>query len=250
MRCVHPALGRGVLVERAVPVDVVGSDVEADRRPRRDGVRPVQLEARQLDGDDVERLGVEDRLEDRRADVAGAARPQAGGPQDRREHLHRRRLAVGAGHGQPGRGAGQRTHPPRELDLAPHRDAGRQGAGEERLVGPPPRGGDDEVDGRVRHPADGVGTEGQAGAEDVEDAGPLGHDRALGGLGGVDDEDVGAALQEGVGRREPADAQPGDDDAQPGPPGVAVRQPVEAVAATVGDRGGVLAHQAPTTHSA
>ena len=62
-------------------------------------------------------------------------------------------------------------------------------------------------------------------------------------------QDLLVMIEERVGRGEPADAQPGDDDAQPGPGGVAVGQPADAVGA-VGSRGEVLAHQAPTTHSA
>ena len=48
---VDAALGPQVLLERAVPVQVVRRDVEAGRRDRRHRALPVQLEAGQLDGD-------------------------------------------------------------------------------------------------------------------------------------------------------------------------------------------------------
>ena len=83
--------------------------------------------------------------------------------------------------------------------------------GEQRLVGAPSRRGDDEVDGGRGQRGDGVLAEREAGAEDVEDAGPLGHERALGGLRAVDDEDVDAPLEQRVGGREAADPEPGDD---------------------------------------
>ncbi len=68
-------------------------------------------------------------------------------------------------------------------------------------------------------------------------------------VGAVDDEDVGPALEEGVGRGEAAEPQPGDDDAQPRPAGVTVGQPGEPILAT-GTRLGGAGHAAPTTHSA
>ena len=83
------ALGPLVLLDRAVPVDVVGGDVEAGRGVGGDRVRPVQLEAGQLDGDHVVGLGVQHRLEDRGADVAGGGGAQPGRPQHRGEHRRR-----------------------------------------------------------------------------------------------------------------------------------------------------------------
>ena len=81
----------------------------ADCGAHRVGV--VQLEAGQLDGEHVVRLGVHHRLDDRQPDVADGDAAQAGGPQDRVEHLHGRGLAVGAGHAQPRacRGRGSRS---------------------------------------------------------------------------------------------------------------------------------------------
>ena len=79
-------------------------------------------------------------------DVAGAGCAQPGRPQDRREHLHRRRLAVRSRHGEPRGRARAGTHPPGELDLAPDGYAVGRRLGEQRVVGPPSRGRDDEVD--------------------------------------------------------------------------------------------------------
>ena len=56
--------------------------------------------------------------------LPGGDRAPAGGPQHRREHPHRRGLAVGAGDDQPRRGVVGRAQPPGQLDLAPDRDAG------------------------------------------------------------------------------------------------------------------------------
>ena len=129
------------------------------------------------------------------------------------------------------------AHPPRELDLPPDGDARGGGLREQALVGAPARGGDDEVEGRARHPGDGVGPERELGAEDVQDPGSFREHPAR--LRAVDDEDVGAALEQGVGRREAADTETGDEDAQAGPGRV-----------TVGQGGEPVAHPAPTTHSA
>ena len=236
-------LGGGVLVERAVPVDVVGSDVEAGRGPRRQGVRPVQLEARQLDGDDVVGLRVHDRLEHRGADVAGAAGPQPGRPQDRGEHLHGGRLAVGAGHGQPRRRPLTRPQPPRELHLAPHRDAGRGRGGQQRLVGPPPGRGDDEVEGGVGKGGHGIRPVAEPGPQDVED--PPRSDITEPGAGSVASTTVTSAPRSS---RASAAANP----LTPRPV-TRTRSPAQSASRWVRPTArvsGAAAHPAPTTHSA
>ena len=91
----------------------------------------MQLEAGELDGQHVVRLGVHHRLHDRQADVAAGHGPQAGGAQHRLEHLHGRGLAVGAGDGQPRRGLGRVPEPPGQLHLAPDRDAASCRLGEQ-----------------------------------------------------------------------------------------------------------------------
>ena len=106
----------------------------------------MQLEAGELDGEDVVRLGVHHRLDDRQADVAAGDRAQAPGAQHRLEHLHGRGLAVGAGDGQPRRRVLRVAQPPGQLDLAPDRDAARGRLREQRRGRRPAGRGDDEVD--------------------------------------------------------------------------------------------------------
>ena len=99
----------------------------------------MQLEAGQLDREDVVRLGVHHRLDEREADVAGGDAAQPGRTQDRVQHPHRGGLAVGAGDREPGRVVLGVAEPPGQLDLAPDRYAARPGLREERRVGAPAR---------------------------------------------------------------------------------------------------------------
>jgi hypothetical protein len=133
-RTVDAPLVGGVGPERAVPVDVVRGDVEHDGGVRSDRRAPVELEARQLDGEHV--LVGQHGVQQRQPDVARGDGAQAGGAQDRREHAHGRRLAVGAGDGQPG-GAAGRAQPPGELDLAEDLDPRGRRGDEQRRVGTP-----------------------------------------------------------------------------------------------------------------
>ncbi len=64
--------------------------------------------------------------------------------QDRGQHADGRRLAVGAGEGQPRRGA-LVAQPPGQLDLADDLDPGPRGLGQQRVVGTPARRGDDQL---------------------------------------------------------------------------------------------------------
>ena len=117
---VDPALVGGVVVHArrsGVPVEVVLGDVEDGGRLGAHRVGVVQLEAGQLDREHVVRLGVHHGLDDRQPDVADCDAAQSRGAQDRVEHLHRRGLAVGAGHAEPrgargsGRAAATRARP-------------------------------------------------------------------------------------------------------------------------------------------
>jgi hypothetical protein len=198
----------------------------------------VQLEARELDGNDLRRLRVQHGLEQRRPDVAGLDGVPPRRPQHRAEHRDRRRLAVRAGHRQPGRGAGRRAHPPGQLDLAPDRDPGRGGRRQHRLVRPPAGRGDDDVRRRaadVRQRRRVVLAEADVDAEDVEHLAALLLARPV---AAVEQDHPRAALDQRVGRGEPGHADAGDDDPQPGPVRVPVRQLRE-------EPGHV-----PTTHSA
>ena len=119
----------------AVPIEVVGGDVEHGRGIGAHRLLPVQLEAREFDREHLESR-LEHGLEQRRADVAAGLGPEPGGQQHRFEHRRGRRLAVGAGDRQPFRVVGA-PDPPGQFDLADDGDAGRGGRGEHGLIRPP-----------------------------------------------------------------------------------------------------------------
>lgn len=146
---VDPALVRDVRLHGAVPVEVVGGQVEDGRGVGAQRGRPVQLVTGQFDGEYVVLLVAEDGVEEGDADVADRGGAQPGRLQDGGEHPYGRGLAVGAGDREPGRRfpAAVAAQPPGEFDVAPDRDARLGGCGEERLVGLPARGGDDELGG-------------------------------------------------------------------------------------------------------
>ena len=111
-------LGGPVVVEAAVPLQMIGVQVEDGGRMQRQGVRPVQLVTGELDGQHVVRLRVEDGLHHRSTDVAHRRGPQSGGAQHRLQHLGGGRLAVRPGDAQPGDvlrrpGSAARPAPPR-----------------------------------------------------------------------------------------------------------------------------------------
>ena len=110
----------------AVPVHVVLGDVEADARHRGDGVAPVQLEAGELDGEDVVVHRVAQGVQDGCADVADGDGLEPCGLQHRFGQSHGGGLSVGAGDGEPVRGLASLAFPdpPREFDIAPDRDVG------------------------------------------------------------------------------------------------------------------------------
>ena len=157
-----------------VPVEVVLGDVEHGGGLGAHRVGVVQLEAGELDREHVVRLGVHDRLDDRQADVADRDAAQAGGAQDRVEHLHGGGLAVGAGDAQPRGGVVRVAQPPGQLDLAPDRDARARAPGRAAARSASSPG---EVtsrstsSGRV---AVAPGAEADVGAEDLEQLGLLG----------------------------------------------------------------------------
>ena len=117
---VHAALVAGVRLEDAVPVEVVGRDVEQAAARGGSEARPVQLEARELDRE-RRRSGSAVAAPPRRAGVPmlpdrGARRPAAASIEA--SIAHGRGLAVGAGDREPGRaprrpGASARPAPPR-----------------------------------------------------------------------------------------------------------------------------------------
>ena len=108
-----PQLGGPVRVEVAVPVEMVGLQVEQHRDPGPEAVDVLELEARELADDPVVRRDVADELAERSADVPGGTRAE-----HRAEQLGRRRLAVRARHADDR----VREQPRRQLDLAPDGD--------------------------------------------------------------------------------------------------------------------------------
>ena len=91
-------LGRLVRGRRAMPVEVVGRQVEPERGVAAELLGPRQAEAAALDDVGVE-LHLE-RVDERNVGVAGGDRAQAGGGQHGRREQARRRLAVGPRDGE------------------------------------------------------------------------------------------------------------------------------------------------------
>ena len=136
---VDAGLVPGVGLQASVPVEVVGSQVEAGRGQGRQGPGGVELEAGQLHGQGVGTAG-QHRLNDGSADVADGRGREPLGRQDRREHADRGGLAVRTGQSQPGDVRMRRVllDPPGQLDLAPGLDTCGLGASQDRSGGRDP----------------------------------------------------------------------------------------------------------------
>ncbi len=129
----QPQLRVSVLLEAAVPVEMVGLEVEQDADARPERVHVLELERGELEHEP----GAVRRLEpaDRCADVAGDLDGYAAGTEDLADELGGRRLAVRAGDADD---RARREEPRAQLDLAPHRESGRpRSADERRLAGHP-----------------------------------------------------------------------------------------------------------------
>jgi hypothetical protein len=124
---------------------MIGRQVQQRPGERTHRRSEVQLLARQLDREHRVRLRRDDRVDERLTDVADRNRPQPGGAQHRLEHVHRRGRASGAGHREPWGGVGS-SQPPREFDLAPHRNAAHLCCDQQRVGRTQSRRDDDEVD--------------------------------------------------------------------------------------------------------
>jgi hypothetical protein len=215
---------------------VVVGEVEAHRRERCDlrggphririPVHPVQLVARQLDHEHVEATRIPDRIQHRHPDVAGRGGAEAAAHQHRCRQLGRRGLAVGPRDADPlGRHAVRAQHlvtkPPRELDVAPDRDAALRRPQEERMVGVIPGRHDDQLGvecdqlgGRTLIPR----TLDEGGPDDADELAMLVRGLAR------NHQHLGAQLDEGVGRSETRHSQSEHDDAEPAPVGVPAGQ--------------------------
>ncbi|PLC13009.1 hypothetical protein AUQ48_13230 [Kocuria flava] len=228
---VDPGLVRGVVGVAAVPVDVVLGDVEHHGGQRGDRVRPVQLEAGELHGEDVVLDGLAQGVEDRGADVAHGGGPQPAGAQHGGGQAHGGGLAVGAGQAHPLGGAppGALAHAPGQFDVAPDLHARRDGGPQQRVVGAEPWGGDHQLGAGPVHGGQGVvGALPQVDVGGADDAQGLGLRAGRRGVRAVDDDDARPQLHERVGGGEAGDADPGHDHAQPGPVGVPAGEPRQA----------------------
>ncbi len=125
---VDARLGRGVALDRAVAVEMIGRDVEDGRRRQLQRLGGLELEAGQLQH--VE-LGLRvEQVQRRRAEVAADAGAQAGGQRHLADQGGDGALAVAAGDADHRRrgGAGE------QLDVAEDRDPGLLQCGDEGIV--------------------------------------------------------------------------------------------------------------------
>ena len=121
LMCEHAQLRGRVRVERAMPVDVVGLQVEQHRDARSQCLHVLELERRQLADDPGVGLDGADERGERMTDVARHRSRPARCVEDRAEQRGRRRLSVRSGD------ADQRVgqQPGAELDLRDDADAAR-----------------------------------------------------------------------------------------------------------------------------
>ena len=206
-------LGLGVGGQTGVPVEVVGGEVEPGPGLQVQGPGEAELEAGQLDHHRVGWVAVEHGVDQGQPDVAGGHRLDPRGGQHGRGQLGGGGLAVGAGHPDQRHG----RDPGRQLDLAPDRDPGGQGALDER-VGLGQAGGDDQQGAAVQERRPGRA---EVGLD------PEGGQLAGVQVGGVVAGDhVGPGLGQVPGGGPAGAAEPGHQHRQPGePPGRAARRP-------------------------
>ena len=200
-----------------MPVVVVFGEVQAGagKRRQRAGAgrrQPVQLEARELDDENVEAGGVAHGIEHRNPDVAARRGAQTAFAQHRRCQLRGRGLAVCAGDEHPlGGGLDLVAHAPGQLDIAPQRNARGLNRADQRLIGAEAGRDDRELGAEgeygIRVTIVVAGELDEIDADDGQDARALGIRRARG------DGHAGTQLGQRVGRGKAGDAEAENDDA-------------------------------------
>ena len=113
----HPELGLGVRLQRAVPIEMVGRDVEQHADAGSQLVDVLELEARQLAHDPRALAQLTNEARDGVADVAGHRARNSSGLEHRAGQARRGRLAVRAGDPDPR--VLRSEQPEGQLDLAP-----------------------------------------------------------------------------------------------------------------------------------
>ena len=112
-----PALRRNIALEVAVPVEMIGGEVQPDGNPAMQVRAQVELVGGELEHEDAV-LRPEFEIEDRPTDIAADHRVGAGGDEEMVDQRCRRRLAVGAGHADQGSRPEQLG---KEIDVAANR---------------------------------------------------------------------------------------------------------------------------------
>ena len=137
-----PELELRVVLERAVPVEVVGLQVEENGNARLQRVDVLELERRELADDPRVRRRRADQGRERTAHVSGHFDISPGGAEDGAEELRRGRLPV-----RPGDAENRiRKESRAELDLAPDGQATRPRALHEHRLTRDSRALHDEID--------------------------------------------------------------------------------------------------------
>ena len=193
----------------------------------------MQLEARELHGEDVVVHLVGHGLEDRPSDVAHRSSLEPTSDEHRLGHLGGRRLAIGTGDAQPGHDAVGMHETPGELRFTPHRHIGGQGLGDERLGRTPSRRDDDEI-GSGRQLRRRSGPQPHRGAQDLQQIGLV---PVVVVIAIVQDEHRGVQVEQRIGSCETRHSQTSNDHLHTRP----VEEPVGSVK--------IHSTHCPATHS-
>ncbi len=185
-----PLLVPVVILDVAVPVEMIGRQIENARdlgMEVRDG---LELEARDLEHEEIAGAEIADDRAERQTNVSADDRPPSGGSQDLADHRDGRRLAVRARDGDEAR----LGEPAAELELARERHAAPRRLEQKRMIDRDAGADDDLVDAVEELRAETAEAHGHAG-DIVRNR----RERVLVGAG-----DAGARSAEEPDRREPA----------------------------------------------